>query len=252
MKNIIYETKGRAREYCRWALNHYAGCTHGCLYCYAPKVTFRTPAEFNAAASPRVSTTEVSASAASFKGKRGPVLLSFLSDPYQPAERELQLTREVIGILHDSDIIVTVLTKAGGLVQRDFELYRPGDSFGTTLTFLDRKKSRLWEPGAALPAERIENLIAAKKAGILTWASLEPVIDPAETIQLIHTAARWVDHFKVGKLNYDRLAEKIDWRTFALQSIKAIQFHKKGFYIKNDLSKYVGQPGGLKEGLQIP
>lgn len=251
MKNVIYKTKGRAAEYCLWALNHYGGCTYGCIYCWSPGVTFRKPDDFIAGPQPRVIPLEVMVSAANYK-ENSPVLLSFISDPYQPAERDLKLTREIIGILHDNDISFTILTKAGELARRDFSLYRQGDSFGTTLTFISEKKSRMWEPGAGLPDERIQNLMLAHDAGIPTWVSLEPVIDPMESIALIHATAKYVDHYKVGKLNYDRLASKIDWRSFALMAIKALQKENKGFYIKRDLAKYLGRLEGIKEGRQLP
>jgi DNA repair photolyase len=252
MKSVIYATKGPAREYCEIALNLYKGCTHGCLYCYVPKITHQLRDGFHLDAIPRVSIDDIDISAAASEGDSRSVLLCFTSDPYQTTEEYRNLTRAAILSLHDYDHPVTILTKGGVLAQRDFGLYRPGDSFGVTLTFLDEEKSRLWEPGAALPGTRIKNLIAARKAGIPTWVSLEPVIDTQETISLIHTVAPYVDHFKVGKLNYDRLAGKIDWKNFADEVIDALKFTKKGFYIKKGLAKYIGHPEGIKEGTQLP
>ena len=80
----------------------------------------------------------------------------------------------------------------------DFDLLRPGDEFATTLTFLDEQKSRQWEPGTAIPEERIESLRKAHELGIRTRVSLEPIIEPAESIEIIRRTHTFVDLFKVG------------------------------------------------------
>ena len=46
---VIYETRGRAREYCELAANLYRGCSHGCIYCYAPSATYKTRENFTQA-----------------------------------------------------------------------------------------------------------------------------------------------------------------------------------------------------------
>jgi DNA repair photolyase len=251
-KSVIYEPKGKALEYCPRAMNIYAGCTHGCLYCSSPLVLHKNPEEYHGAANRRLTAEDIEISAAATEGDTRPVLLSFISDPYQPEEERLQLTRYAIETLHNYSHTVTILTKAGLLAQRDFGLYRAGDSFGATLTFLDERKSRLWEPGAGPPLARILNLMAAYDAGIPTWVSLEPVIEPHETLALIAATSRFVDHYKVGKLNYDRLADKIDWTQFALDVTSALHKVNRGFYIKQSLAAFIGHPEGIKEGRQLP
>jgi len=57
---------------------------------------------------------------------------------------------------------------------RDFDLLNGNSNYGATLTFIDRGDSLKWEPGAALPDERMLALKEAKKRGIKTWVSLEP------------------------------------------------------------------------------
>jgi len=178
--------------------------------------------------------------------------MSFVSDPYQPIEAELHLTQDAILILHNYGLHFTILTKAGAPARRDFDLYQPGDSFGTTLTFLSQAKSNRWEPGAAYPEDRLQNLMYAHDDGIPTWVSLEPVIEPMETMACIHAAAPYTDHFKVGTWNYDPAAAKIDWAGFAREAMKVLRQYHKGFYIKKDLGKFIGYPEGYKEGRQLP
>jgi hypothetical protein len=78
----------------------------------------------------------------------------------------------------------------------------PINAWSATLTHDDPAVSLEWEPGAALPAERIEALRIAHTAGIKTWVSFEPVIDPESVCRLLDLPHGFVDFYKVGKLNY--------------------------------------------------
>ena len=257
MKSAIYETSGPAREYCQLAMNHYDGCTHGCRYCYAPDIKHQTPYSFQAKVDTRLTIQDIEESATRISNSvmsQRPILMSFLSDPYPPCEAFYNLTRSAMTTFHDHGLSYSILTKAGFLASRDFSIYKKGDSFGTTLTFLNEYKSRHWEPCAALPGERIENLMLAKQAGIPTWVSLEPVIEPLETLACIHASAPFVDHFKIGKLNHRNYAQfdAATWQQFLTSAVIACRNHKKGFYIKKSLGHYINFPDGYGEGPQLP
>ena len=58
------------------------------------------------------------------------------------------------------------------------------------------------EPGAALPQDRIEALKEAHNRGIRTWAVLEPVLDPQQSLHLIELTYPFVSYYIVGKLNH--------------------------------------------------
>jgi len=246
---VIYEPKGRAQEYAPLAINLYQGCGHGCVYCYAPGATFRDPEEFKKAA-PRPNILErlkTDIPKVAQDGATGNVLLCFTCDPFQPIDEQYQLTRKAIALLHAYGFHATILTKGGHRAERDFDLFRPGDQFATTLTLLHEPMSLQWEPYAAPPRERIDTLKKAHDKGIETWVSLEPVIDPAQSLELIKQTHDFVDLFKVGKLNY---AEKlpsyfrdqvkdIDWRKFAKDAIAVLDEYGCQRYIKNDLRKYL-------------
>lgn len=63
--------------------------------------------------------------------------------------------------------------------------------------------------------DRIEALREAQNQGINTWVSCEPVIDPAQTLNLIERTCEFVDLFWIGKLNhYPEIEAKIDWQKF--------------------------------------
>jgi len=237
---VIYEPRGRAGEYAPLAVNLYRGCGHGCIYCYAPGATFIERQEF-IKATPRqgiIEKLEKDTPRAALDGDKGNVLLCFTCDPYQPIDITYQLTRQAIEILHKNGFNVTILTKGGKRAERDFDLLRHGDEFATTLTFLDEQKSLKWEPGAAIPEERIEALKKAHKLGIKTWVSLEPVIEPAESLEIIRQTHTFVDLFKVGLLNYHPRGKEIDWRKFLWECIATLKQYGCQYYIKKDLRRY--------------
>ena len=241
MTTAIYEPKGRAREYSELACNLYRGCGHQCVYCYAPKATFQDRASF-ANPEPRKGVIEqLQKDASKFAQTHGtgPVLLCFSTDPYQPINEIHQLTRRAILILHSHCFNVTILTKGGRRAEVDFDILLPGDEFATTLTFLDNAKSLAWEPYAATPEDRIATLKAAHLKGIRTWVSLEPVIEPEETLEIIRQVHPFVDLFKVGTLNNHPQASKIDWPKFAKDVVATLERHHCAYYLKKDLRRYL-------------
>jgi len=237
---IIYEPSGRAREYSHLALNHYTGCAHGCEYCYVPAVLRISKEIFHGIVAPRKNVLgQIEKDAAKITCTNKRVLLCFTCDPYQPLDDDLGLTREVIKILKRHSIPMQILTKGGMRAARDFDLYDKYDAFATTLTFMDPDDSAKWEPGAASPANRIEAIKEAKERGIQTWVSLEPVIDPEQSLEIIEQTNEFMDHYKIGKWNYDKRAKDIDWRQFGMAAGLLCELYGKSYYIKNDLAKFL-------------
>ena len=237
--SVIYEPRGKAREYAALAANLYAGCGHGCLYCYAPCATFKHRDTFYSNPVPRKNVLEqLRKDAAKFAGQ-GSVLFSFTTDPYQPIDSIHGLTRKGIEILHENGLNVEILTKGGCRATRDFDLLTPSDKFATTLTFIKPVDSAKWEPGAASPQDRIRTIQKAKEKGLTTWASLEPVIDPAQSLELIRQTASHVDLFKVGKINHHQVSKTIDWKKFAHDAVNLLEQRNKKYYIKDDLRAFL-------------
>ena len=242
----IYVPGPKANEYCTNAVNHYMGCDHKCKYCFVGLQT-HTKAEDLAVAIPTKNTLiNIMKYAHLYRGKK--VFLTFLSDPYNAVDVQLKLTRQIIEILRGKQVIPVILTKAGGRSTRDFDLLDSSCWYGATLTFTSDKDSKTWEPGAALPGERMDALKEAKRRGISTWASLEPVIDPAQSLELLEMTYEYVDHFKIGKWNYDKHVCKTDWTKFLVDVRKALNawgfkeilkpgFRKKSYYIKTSLKE---------------
>ncbi|MDY6959442.1 MAG: radical SAM protein [Halobacteriota archaeon] len=241
---VIYEPKGKAREYSPLAVNLYKGCGHMCDYCYAPAALRMSREDFHVPV-PRsniIKNIEADAKTLSEKNCRDPILLCFTCDPYQPIDSDYRLTRRVIEILHSHNLKVRILTKGGYRSKRDFDLlsWRPDLSeYGTTLVFNDEEQRRIHEPEASPTSDRIKALKIAHSLGIPTWVSFEPVFDPKSVYQMIDETYEFVDRYSVGKLNHNKEVEdKVDWSLFHRKVTGLLDLYGKEYYIKNDLGRY--------------
>ena len=167
------------------SINPYQGCEHGCVYCYArpthaylglsPGLDFETRifAKSNAAALLRAELGR--------PGYRPSlVALGANTDPYQPAERRLAITRSVLQVLADCRLPVGITTKSA-LVTRDIDLLAPMAAQGLVRVFmsigtLDAALARTLEPRANSPARRLSAIRALTDAGIPVGVFTSPII----------------------------------------------------------------------------
>jgi DNA repair photolyase len=253
--SAIYKPQGRAAEYAPLAVNLYNGCGHGCTYCWAPKVLRMEPAKFFASPQPKADLLkQLKLDAKRLRDSPKPVLLCFTCDPYQPCEEQHRLTRSALEVLLEYGLTVSILSKGGLRATRDLDLLAASGqphAFGASLTALSPELSAQWEPLAAPPAERLASLRQAFELGLSTWASLEPVLDPEQTLALIEASHSFVRHFKLGKLNYHPKAKEIDWRSYR-RRVKGLlldlgywpnerpgDFTPGSYFIKHDLGRWV-------------
>jgi DNA repair photolyase len=235
---IIYEPRGKAREYSDLAANLYTGCSHACRYCYCPAVLRKTMDQWACNPQPRKNVLrELERDAKKLQGDPREILLSFMSDPYH-SDDAAQLTREALLLLERYNLRVQVLTKGGLRSCRDFDiLARNRWKYGATIIFQDERLRETWEPGAAPIAERIEAIRAARAMGIFTWVSVEPVVDTVEALKVIEALRDDVDLWKVGKLNHDRQREAaVDWQRFLTDVETALE--GRNYMIKRDLERF--------------
>ena len=204
---IVYEPRGRALEYAPLAVSLYRGCSHGCTYCFVPESTRTEPTKF-LQPYPRkdaLSLLEKDCEELQRAKDKRNILMSFTTDPYQPLDHSLELTRKAIEIFIEYSRPFDILTKGGIQSMRDFDLLasRPDlCHYATTLTCCLPETEKEWEPNAASWGERVEALREAKRWGIPTWASIEPIIDPGQSIYLIRETLPYVDEYKIGKMNH--------------------------------------------------
>jgi DNA repair photolyase len=167
------------------SLNPYRGCEHGCVYCYARPthefLGFSAGLDFETRIVVKYDAPELlrkALSAASWRPT--PLALSGVTDPYQPVERGLRLTRRCLEVLAEFRNPVTVVTK-NRLVTRDIDLFGAlaADSAAAvflSVTTLDAALARRLEPRASTPALRLSAVEALAKARVPVGVMVAPVI----------------------------------------------------------------------------
>ena len=241
MSNVIYEPRGKAREYSPLALNLYMGCTHRCKYCYAPSCIQKSRENYFKVPEPRKNVLENLEKQLKKEIPKEQVLLSFVGDVYCETSDNNKLTRKVLEMLLFYKVPVAILTKGGKRCLKDMDIFKEfGDhiTIGATLTFDNDKDSLEWEEGASLPKERLEMLKTLHENGIRTFASFEPVICPEQSINLIKQSIDFIDVYKIGKINnYKGIDKTIDWTDFLIKCVDILRPAGKEFYIKHDLRR---------------
>lgn len=213
-----------------YSLNPYIGCQHACTYCYAPYVLRRDPDEWTKTILVKKNLPLLLEK--ELKRKRGSILISSVTDPYQPAENVYHITRQALEILKNHNNRVSILTKSA-LILRDFELIckihdiEVGVSFSTLNEFL---KQRV-EPQSSTVAQRLQ--ILQKFAGYVpTYVMLAPMIYNIEneTESMLQTFSA----MKVSYIILDRFRMKEGMRTFNTDFIGSVQYSNiRAQFIKN-------------------
>lgn len=162
-----------------YALNPYVGCEHGCVYCYSIFMKRFTGhrEEWGTFVDVKVNAPQVLAWELK-RAKSGEVLLSSVTDPYQPLEREYRLSQACLEVLQGyPQFPVSILTKST-LVLRDLDLLSQIEHLEVafTITSLDEGARRIFEPQASPTRARLEALARLSEAGLKTWAFFGPAL----------------------------------------------------------------------------
>jgi DNA repair photolyase len=160
-----------------YSLNPYTGCEHGCIYCYAPSVLrYGGPEPWGAFVTAKTNIPAVLERELR-RSKPGVVGISTVTDPYQPAESRLKLTRSCLEVLLAKRFPICIQTKSA-LVTRDIDLIKdfPDKEAGLTITALDDDTAVALEPGASRPGERLNALRRLSDSGIPVWAFVGPLV----------------------------------------------------------------------------
>ena len=252
----------------RYALNPYTGCAHACVYCYASFMTRFSghtdrwgtwvDAKVNIAdvlekeirrkstrnrrseklIQPSLAGLGESAEPDSLDPAGRPtVLLSSVTDPYQPVEASLCLTQACLEALANTANPLTpevsILTKSA-LAARDIPILRdlPGSEVGMTITTLDDALARQIEPGASAPSARLRTLEQLAGQSIKTWVFISPVLpyygdSPAALAALMkHAAEAGVSRIGVDRLNLYPAAVAGLARVSCAEGVQALQAYK--------------------------
>jgi len=167
------------------SINPYRGCSHGCIYCYArpahaylglsPGLDFETKLYFKPHAG-RLLAAELGR-----KGYQPKVIhIGGDTDPYQPDEKRLGVTRQVLEVLQRFRHPFSIITKSA-LILRDLDVLGEMGRAGlaraaVSITTLDRRLARSMEPRAATPERRVEAVRRLSEAGVPTIVMFAPSI----------------------------------------------------------------------------
>lgn len=177
----------------RWnSMNVYRGCQHGCVYCDSRSVCYRFTHPFEDVGV-KENAPELLEDVLRSRRKRSVIGSGSMADPYQPLERDLQLTRRCLELLDRHGFGATVITKSD-LVLRDLELFasihdRAKSVLQMTLTVADDALSRKLEPNVCTTTRRYEVLKAFQARGIPTVVWMTPLLpyltDTTENVRTI-------------------------------------------------------------------
>ena len=175
------------------SINPYRSCEHGCIYCFA------RPTHAYLGLSPGLDferrifvKPDAARLLAGELGKPGyecrPMALGTNTDPYQPTERRLGITRSILEVLQAHRHPVCIVTKSA-LIQRDIDILaamaeRRLAAVTISVTTLDRDLARRLEPRAATPERRLATIRALAAAGIPTGVLAAPMIPALNDAEL--------------------------------------------------------------------
>jgi DNA repair photolyase len=167
------------------SVNPYRGCEHGCVYCFARPfheyLGFSAGLDFETKILVKLDAAELlRAELASPRWTPQVIVMSGVTDPYQPIERKLRITRGCLEVLAEARNPVAIITKSF-LVTRDIDLYTELASHGAaavnmSITSLRNDLQSIMEPRASIPARRLAAVEQLAKAGVPVGIMVAPLI----------------------------------------------------------------------------
>lgn len=168
-----------------FSMNPYRGCEHGCIYCYARPtheyLGFSAGLDFETKILVKENASELLRKELSKKSwVPQTIMMSGVTDLYQPIERKLELTRRCLEVLAECQNPVFIVTK-NALITRDLDLLRHLNKFQAigvfiSLTTLDADLCGVLEPRTSRPSLRLQTIEKLADAGIPVGANLAPII----------------------------------------------------------------------------
>lgn len=183
-----------------YSINPYRGCEHGCIYCYARPtheyLGLSAGLDFESKIFVKQDASEILRRELSARRWRpAAITLSGVTDPYQPVERKLRITRGCLEVLAEFGNPLSVITK-NHLVTRDIdilsEMARDGAAaVNLSITTLDAKLQGKMEPRTSTPARRLAAIEELSRAGIPVGVMVAPIV-PGLTDQEVPAILRAV------------------------------------------------------------
>jgi DNA repair photolyase len=182
------------------SLNPYRGCEHGCAYCYARPtheyLGFSAGTDFESKIMVKEDAPQL-LRAELCRPRYLPTRLacSGITDPYQPVERRLEITRQCLAVLAEARHPVVMITK-NHLITRDIDHLRSlaehqAAAVYVSITTLDAKLAHKLEPRASSPSQRLDVIRQLHEAGVPVGVSMAPIIpalNDEEIPAILHAA----------------------------------------------------------------
>lgn len=168
-----------------WTVNPYRGCEHGCVYCFARPyheyLGFSLGLDFETKLIAKPDAPELlRKELASPRWKPEPIVMSAITDIYQPLEHELRLARRCLEVMAECAQPVSTMTKSA-MVLRDIDLWSKLGALNAgrvtvTLVTLDGELARSLEPRASAPSARLRAIRELSAAGVPVTVNIAPII----------------------------------------------------------------------------
>src|SRR5689334_2155646 len=185
------------------SINPYRGCEHGCIYCFARPthayLGLSPGADFESRLFAKPNAAELLAKELSAPGYVPKVIaMGTNTDPYQPLEKKMRITRSILEVLRDFKNPVAIVTKSP-LILRDVDLLSDMARMGLakaalSVTTLDRKLARVMEPRAGTPMRRLQAIQGLSDAGIPAGVMFAPAIPALNDHEMETVLSAAVDH----------------------------------------------------------
>jgi DNA repair photolyase len=181
--NHIQLFKPGRNSYCtcppKYVINPYKGCEFSCYYCYGRRWFKRFGLIEESGLVRAEPKTDLPETLENLMKKRGhlpyPVLLSSITDAYQPMEEKEMITRNVLKVLRNHNSKVMIQTK-GEIVKRDYDLLDKNSVVSVSIATLEEEKSNMVEPKAPKPWKRMDVLDYLNEKSVITTLFLDPII----------------------------------------------------------------------------
>lgn len=196
--------KSKLSDYC---INCYVGCEHACVYCYAAYYTKKYTQhkeEWGSFVDVKTNSSEILRKEV-LRKRKGSVFLSSLTDPYQPLEKDYELTRKCLETLQRNNFSVCIQTKSS-LVLRDLDILKKFKEceVGFTITTLNEKTRKDFEPFSSPVEEKLNALKVLRENKIKTYVFFGPVlpfISDQNLEEFFEKLSGLADYFFVDRLN---------------------------------------------------
>lgn len=177
-KTLVTRNKDMSWFGARYNMNIYKGCSHGCIYCDSRSKCYQIE-EFSKV---RAKADALSIIRKQLRGRIGAGVISTgsMSDPYNPFEKELELTREALKLIDRYHFGVAIATKSD-LVARDIDILSQINKHSPTIvkitvTACEDELSKIVEPNVCPSSKRFEALKKISEAGIFCGVLMMPIL----------------------------------------------------------------------------